>query len=141
MDKASPSPKAARAQPPPADAVPASRIRILVVDDNVDAAQSLELLLVELGHEVQIAYDGTAAIATARTFRPQVVLLDIALPGMNGYDVARTLRSSGWLDGARIIALTGFGQDQDRHRSQAAGFDGHLVKPVAFESIARALSG
>jgi PAS domain S-box-containing protein len=118
--------------------LPAAR-RILVVDDNVDAAISLEVLLRQMGHEVRVAHDGQAALGAARTFRPEVVFLDIALPGMSGYDVARSLR-----DGAtgvtRIVALTGYSQQDDVRRSREAGFDAHLVKPVDPDTLLRTLA-
>jgi PAS domain S-box-containing protein len=108
---------------------PASR-RVLVIDDNVDSARSLSLLLRASGHEVATAGDGPSGVEAARTFRPEVVLLDIGLPGMNGYEVARHLRGEDGLSGLLLVALTGYGQDEDRQRSREAGFDEHLVKPV-----------
>ena len=103
--------------------------RVLVVDDNMDAANSLRLLLHSLGHETRIANDGAAALAIADEFRPNVVLLDIGMPGMNGYEVARRLRSR--KEGrVKIVAITGWGTEADRARSTDAGFDVHLVKPV-----------
>jgi CheY-like chemotaxis protein len=107
-----------------------NRFRILVVDDSIDAATSTALLLRLSGHEVSIAHDGNAAIDMARSVRPQVVLLDIGLPLMDGYEVARRLRALPATDKASIIALTGYGQPQDIQRSREAGFDHHLVKPV-----------
>ncbi|HEX4268302.1 MAG TPA: PAS domain S-box protein [Steroidobacteraceae bacterium] len=103
--------------------------RVLVVDDNVDTANTLQLLLRSLGHETRVANDGPAALAAADEFRPDVVLLDIGMSGMNGYEVARRLRSrkEGRL---KIVAITGWGTDADRARSTDAGFDVHLVKPV-----------
>jgi PAS domain S-box-containing protein len=109
--------------------------RILVVDDNGDAAESLALVLGMTGHEVRLAGDGPSALAAAAEFRPEIVLLDIGLPGMDGYEVARRLRSG---DGPRdmsLVALTGYGQDADRERARAAGFDHHLVKPASPEAI------
>jgi DNA-binding response OmpR family regulator len=105
-------------------------LRILVVDDNRDAADSLALMLRLVGHELRTAHDGIVAVGAAREFRPDVVLLDIGLPGQNGYEVARQIREQS--AGARtvLIAMTGWGQDDDRRRSQEAGFDTHLVKPV-----------
>jgi CheY-like chemotaxis protein len=104
-------------------------LRILVVDDNRDTATACALLLRTLGHEIKTAYDGLAALDTARSFRPHVLFLDIGLPGMNGYDVVRTLRDEGFQN-ETIIAVSGYGQPDDRRRSEEAGFDDHLVKPV-----------
>jgi CheY-like chemotaxis protein len=101
-----------------------------VVDDNLDAANTLHLLLQSLGHETRIAHDGPTALAVADEFRPDVVLLDIGMPGMSGYEVARHLRSRGQRP-IKIVAITGWGTDADRARSSEAGFDIHLVKPVA----------
>jgi PAS domain S-box-containing protein len=109
---------------------PAAPRRVLVVDDNVDAAESLAMLLRIDGHEVRPVYDGTAALEAARTFRPEVILLDIGLPGISGYEVARRLRREPGLEKAFLVALTGYGQDDDRIQSQEAGFDTHLVKPA-----------
>lgn len=103
--------------------------RILVVDDNVDAAQSVERLLRAWGHEVQTAFSGPSGIEKARTFRPQLVLLDIGMPGMSGYEVARALRADPKCQGIIITALTGYGQAEDLRRSREAGFDFHLTKP------------
>lgn len=114
-----------------------ARRRILVVDDNQDSAESLALLLEIYGHEVRTAFAGPAALETASTFRPDVVLLDIGLPGMDGYEVARRLRAEH--DRCRLIALTGYGRDDDRERSREAGFDHHLVKPVDLNELARVL--
>jgi two-component system CheB/CheR fusion protein len=105
--------------------------RVLVVDDNVDAAESAAMLLRFLGHEVEIAHDGPSALEVAGEFRPEIVLLDIGLPGMNGYDVARALRAQPECKGVVIAAVTGYGQDSDRRRTQDAGFDYHLTKPLA----------
>ena len=112
--------------------LPAGRARrsILVVDDNVDAASSMAMLLRMAGHDVQVAHEGDTALVTAARQAPDILLLDIGLPGMNGYEVARHLRARPEGQGVRIIALTGYGQEEDRRRSQEAGFDGHLVKPV-----------
>jgi two-component system, chemotaxis family, CheB/CheR fusion protein len=110
--------------------------RILVVDDNVDAALSVTGLLKLWGHEVQAAFSGAEAIAVARTFRPQIVLLDIGMPGMSGYDVARQLRAEPEFEGLVITALTGYGQAEDRRRSREAGFDHHLTKPPDPDALA-----
>jgi CheY-like chemotaxis protein/nitrogen-specific signal transduction histidine kinase len=110
--------------------VPDMSRRILVVDDNRDAAESLETLLTLWGHEVAVAHDGVEAVETAAAFRPDVVLLDIGLPRMNGYDACRALRAQPGGKDAVVVALTGWGQEQDRRKSAEAGFDAHLVKPV-----------
>ncbi len=107
-----------------------SHHRILVVDDNEDGAESLATLLELYGHNVRIAHNGSAALSVAEEFRPNVILLDIGLPGMDGYEVARRLRANDAFRAARLIAMTGWGQDADRERSREAGFDLHLVKPV-----------
>ena len=115
--------------------------RVLLVEDNLDAAEALSELLRMWGHEVQVAHDGLSALMTARESHPDVVLLDIGLPGMDGYEVARELRAIPGLARARLIALTGYGQDADRHRSQLAGVDHHLVKPVDLEQLRTLLTG
>ncbi len=124
-------PEPAREAPPgrPQAAAGPSR-RVLVVDDNRDAADSLAILLRLTGHEVRTAYDGPAALREARAWRPEVVLLDIGLPGMSGHEVARRLREERPAEELLIVALTGYGQEEDRRRSQEAGFDLHFVKPV-----------
>jgi PAS domain S-box-containing protein len=104
--------------------------RVLVVDDNRDAAESLAKFLALSGHDVRTAHDGKAALEAARAFRPEVVLLDIGLPGMDGYQVARRLREQEGERHAFLAALTGYGQEDDRRRSREAGFDAHLVKPT-----------
>jgi hypothetical protein len=111
---------------------PASTQRrsVVVVDDNEDAAQSMAMLLRTVGHDVHIEHDGTAALERLTAHLPDIVLLDIGLPGLDGYEVARRLREHPGGNGVRIYAMTGYGQEEDRRRSLAAGFDGHLVKPV-----------
>jgi PAS domain S-box-containing protein len=111
--------------------------RILVVDDNRDSAESIALLLKLWGHDVRTAPDGATALETVRAYRPQVVLLDIGLPNVNGYDVAKQLRQEFGRDGLLLIAVTGYGQSEDRRRSAQAGFDHHLVKPVSPEDLAK----
>jgi PAS domain S-box-containing protein len=106
-------------------------LRVLVVDDNVDAARSLGDLLALLGHEVTLAHDGPAALAIAVSAPPELVLIDIGLPGMDGYAVAEALRKVG-LEGAALIAVTGYGREEDVRRAREAGFDRHLTKPVEF---------
>jgi signal transduction histidine kinase len=105
-------------------------LRVLVVDDNRDAADSLGILLSFLGVDAHVVYDGPSALQALRTYRPAVILLDIGMPGMNGHEVARRVRQAPDFRGVVLIALTGWGQEEDRRRSRAAGFDHHLVKPV-----------
>ena len=121
------------AVPPAASA--AVTHRILVVDDNADSAQGTAKILTRQGHDVRIVYDGPSALIAAREHRPRYVLLDIGLPGMDGYEVAARLRQEEALQGATLIAVSGYGQDSDRRRSREAGFDQHLVKPVDPEEL------
>jgi PAS domain S-box-containing protein len=109
--------------------------RILVVDDNADSATGLARLLKLLGHDVRVAHDGPAAIADAATFLPEVVLLDIGLPNMDGYEVARHLRATSNCKNAVIVAVSGYGQDDDRRRTREAGFNFHLVKPINADAL------
>jgi signal transduction histidine kinase/CheY-like chemotaxis protein len=118
---------------------PISARRILVVDDNVDAAQSLAMLLEVCGHETHIAHDGMAALEVAERVRPDVILLDIGLPKLNGYDACQRIRQLTWGKGVVMIALTGWGQDADRLRSQESGFDHHIVKPVEHATLVKLL--
>jgi CheY-like chemotaxis protein len=104
--------------------------RILVVDDNEDAAETLGLLLDTMGHDVRVTHDGPAALEAVNDFTPDVVFLDIGMPGMNGYEVARRMRAIAELDATVLVAVTGWGQDEDRERSREAGFHLHVVKPV-----------
>jgi CheY-like chemotaxis protein len=101
-----------------------------VVDDSRDTAQSLACMVERWGHEVRVAYDGPAALAMARGQRPDVVLLDIGMPGMDGYEVARGLRECEGDEKLVLVAVTGYGQEEDRSLARAAGFDYHMVKPV-----------
>jgi signal transduction histidine kinase/ActR/RegA family two-component response regulator len=124
------------------DALPMARVsmRVLVVDDNRDAADSLGVLLDHLGYEVEVAHDGATALRCVETFRPALVLLDIGMPEMDGFEVARRLRlQSRWQD-LVLVALTGWGQEEDRQRTQAAGFDHHLVKPTDLDTLQRLLA-
>jgi len=114
-------------------------LRILVVDDNLDSATTLQMLLRLLGNEVVTAHDGNVAVAAAEAFRPDVVLLDIGLPGMNGHEVAQKLRRESWGRNMVLIAMTGWSMDEDRERSAQAGFDHHLVKPVEPDALMRLL--
>jgi CheY-like chemotaxis protein len=108
----------------------AQKRSVLVVDDNVDSAQSMAMLLRMVGHDVEIAHDGPGALEQVARVNPDIILLDIGLPGMTGLEVAKHLRSRPEGQGLRIFAMTGYGQEADRQRSLEAGFDGHLVKPV-----------
>jgi two-component system CheB/CheR fusion protein len=103
---------------------------VLVVDDNHDAADSLAMMLKLSGQEVRTAYSGAAALETAQAQRPDMIFLDIGMPGMDGYEVARRVRQQPGLEGVSLIALTGWGQEEDRRRTREAGFNHHLVKPV-----------
>ena len=109
--------------------------RVLLVDDSVDAAEALSMLLETLGHEVRTMHDGTSALAIVDEFRPEAVILDIGLPGMDGFALARELRKRPSTRDVLLIALTGYGGDEDRLRARAAGFDHHLVKPVSFVDL------
>ncbi|WP_345789617.1 PAS domain S-box protein [Paraburkholderia terrae] len=115
--------------------------RILIVDDNVDASEALALLLTMQGHEVQTRADGASGMAAVTTYRPDIILLDIGLPDMDGYEVARQLRESGASEGMTLIAVTGYGSPADRIRSAEAGFDHHLTKPVEADELIRLLAG
>jgi CheY-like chemotaxis protein len=131
-------------QPPLASKVTAEPtgppVRVLVVDDNVDAAKSLGLLLEESGHAVLTAYDGPTALEAAREFRPNVVLLDIGLPGIDGFEVAKRFRQQPDFGGVVLVALTGYGQATDKQRSLEAGFNHHLVKPASFGKVLQILA-
>jgi len=109
--------------------------RVLVVDDNEDAAGVLTMLLKMSGNEVHTAYDGAVALEAVDRLHPDVVLLDIGLPSLNGYEVCRRIRQRPWGRNTVLIALTGWGQVEDRRLSREAGFDGHLVKPVDFTAL------
>jgi two-component system, chemotaxis family, CheB/CheR fusion protein len=129
----------AAAEPAPAEesrsAQPIGRHRVLVVEDNVYAAKSFATLLRLDGHEVQVAHDGSEGLEMAEDFRPDVILLDIGLPGIDGYEVAQRLRALPEFNGTQIIAMTGYGQPEDRRRSREAGIDHHLVKPVKIDFV------
>jgi len=118
---------------------PSFHSEVLIVDDNVDAAESLAMLLEYCGCRTRVVHDGEAAIASVQGDCPDVVLLDIGLPGMDGYKVARRLRRLPGMDRVRIVAVTGYGGELDRRRSEQAGFDGHLTKPVGLETLKRLL--
>jgi CheY-like chemotaxis protein len=127
-------PSGARGQEPPGGA-----LRVLIVDDNIDSAEMLQILLGSMGHDAQVAHDGGSALDLVATQRPHVVLLDIGLPDMDGYEVARQMRArqSGPL---RLIALTGWSQDEARQKALDAGFDHHLTKPTEPDALERLLS-
>ncbi|MBA3231593.1 MAG: response regulator [Acidobacteria bacterium] len=114
--------------------------RVLLVDDNADASLMLQIALEQVGYVIELAYDGPSALARAQSFQPAVILLDIGLPVMDGYEVAERLRSSPGTHRPVLVALTGYGQDSDRQRSREAGFDHHLVKPVDLEELERLLA-
>jgi two-component system CheB/CheR fusion protein len=109
------------------------------VDDNVDGAESLARLLRLGGHEVTQAHDGPAALRAAQAFRPHVVILDIGLPGMDGYEVAKGLRADPQMRDAVLVALTGYGREEDFKRSRQVGFDHHFVKPIDFAALHRVI--
>jgi len=118
----------------------ASPRRVLIVDDNVDAAESLAVVLRIGGHELRTAHDGPAALQAAQAFRPEVILLDIGLPMMDGYEVARRLRATPGMGNAVLVALTGYGQEEDRRQAASAGFDVHLTKPASLAALQAVLS-
>jgi CheY-like chemotaxis protein len=118
-----------------AQSLPTSKRRILVVDDNKVSAKSLGMLLRMVGHEVNIANDGLEAVEAAAMFHPEVVVLDIGMPKLNGYEAARRIRAQQGGESIVLIALTGWGQEEDHRRSQAAGFNHHLTKPVELDAF------
>jgi CheY-like chemotaxis protein len=114
--------------------------RVLVVDDNVDSADSIASLLESSGHDVKVAYSAEKALEMAAEYQPEIMLLDIGLPEMDGYEVAKRLRQNPQLKDLRLIALTGYGQDSDRQRSRETGFDAHVVKPVDWRDLSELLA-
>jgi PAS domain S-box-containing protein len=123
-----------------AEAAPVPPRRVLIADDNVDAAESLAELVQLAGHDVRVVHDGTFAVDIAREFQPHVAFLDIGMPGCNGYEVARRIRQEPWSRGVRLVAVTGWGREDDRSRSRDAGFDSHLTKPVNPSAVEAALN-
>jgi len=119
----------------PADEQPVMAVghalRVLIVEDNLDAAEMLDRVVTSLGHLTTVAHDGATAVALAMQFVPDVMFLDIGLPVMNGYEVARTLRDVPELSGVHIAAVTGWGQEEDRRKAREAGFDSHFTKPLS----------
>jgi len=120
---------------------PTAHLRILVADDNVDSAEILAMLLTLKGYDTKITHDGDAALDVTATFRPDVILLDIGMPKLNGYEVCRRIRQQAWGKSMMVIAMTGWGQEDDRRKSHAAGFDFHLVKPVDLDVLYKLLAG
>jgi len=112
-----------------------SNVRVLIVDDKHDAASSLAMLVQKLGNEVFVAHDGLKAVELAGKLRPDVVLMDIGMPQLNGYEAARQMREQPWAHRLVLIALTGWGQEEDKQRAQEAGFDHHLIKPLDIASL------
>ncbi len=117
------------------------RRRILVVDDNRDAAESVAILLRLIGHDVRTVHDAFEVLAAAEIYRPELILLDIGLPGMDGYEIARRLRKQPWASQTKIVALTGYASAEDRRQAELAGFDHHLVKPVQFDALSNLIAG
>ena len=117
-----------------------SRRRILVVDDNVDAAMSLAMMLKLMGNDAKTAHDGLEALDVAGAFRPDLILLDIGMPRLNGHETAKRIREQPWGKGVMLVALTGWGQDEDRRKSDEAGFDSHMVKPVEPAALEKLLA-
>ncbi len=120
---------------------PSSRCRILVADDNRDAAMSLAMMLNLMGNDAKTAHDGLEALDVAAAFRPELILLDIGMPRLNGYDTARQIREQPWGKSIVLVALTGWGQEEDRRKSQDAGFDFHMVKPIEPAALEKLLTG
>jgi CheY-like chemotaxis protein len=116
------------------------RFKVLVVDDNVDAAESLSMLLQNAGHTSRVAHDGYQALQVAQKYQPTVVFLDIGLPGMNGYEVAKALRKIPGMEQVVLVALTGWGGRDDRDRSNEAGIHTHLIKPIGIGTVDKLLS-
>jgi CheY-like chemotaxis protein len=114
----------------PSKPAPARPLQVLIADDNADAAESLGMLLQLEGHVVHIASDGLAALALAEQLRPQVAVLDVGMPGLNGHELAQRLRQEPWGQGMFILAVTGWGQQEDQRLALAAGFDRHFTKPM-----------
>jgi CheY-like chemotaxis protein len=138
-----PASRAADKPTPVANVLPLRRkrdVRVLVVDDSVASTESLKIFLELHGYEVQCAHDGVSALALAKAFEPRVAILDIGLPGMNGYEVARAIRADDSLRGCLLIAVSGYGQHEDRRKSRSAGIDHHLIKPADLTSLVELIS-
>ncbi|HET7809643.1 MAG TPA: response regulator [Steroidobacteraceae bacterium] len=119
--------------------VQAAPRRIVIADDNEDSAQSFAMLLSFSGHEVKVAHDGAEALDAVRNFRPDVAFLDIGMPVLTGYEVAQAVRAEPWGNEVTLIAVTGWGQPDDKQRAHTAGFDRHLVKPIDPDEVDRLL--
>ena len=126
---------------PPVTHPVARRFKILVVDDNHDSALSLAMMLSIMGHDTRTAHDGESAVEVAESFQPEVILLDIGLPKLNGYEVAQRIRQQAWGASMYLIAVTGWGQDEDRQRSSEVGLNMHMVKPVEPSALEKVLAG
>jgi two-component system CheB/CheR fusion protein len=126
--------------PPPAEPRPMRRRRILVIEDNVDSAESLMYALALSGHDVQVAHDGRSGLELAKSFRPEIVICDIGLPGMDGYAVAKAFRAEKALEHVYLIALSGYAQPEDLQRALRAGFNEHVAKPTRLEKLDRLLA-
>ena len=126
--------------PPAAAAKPPHGVRVLIVDDNIDATSGLSRLLQLDGYDIRVAHDGRTALVIAAAYQPQFVLLDIGLPDLDGYEVARNLRGDPRHRDVVIIGISGYGEEDHRDRAQAAGFDHHLVKPIDLDAL-RAILG
>jgi CheY-like chemotaxis protein len=133
-------PEVSPTPPSQVDAARSGRLRILVVDDNVDAALMLGVVVRALGNEVRTAHDGQQAIEMAADFRPHVALMDLGMPKLDGYEAARHIRQQPWGKDLVLVALTGWGQDEDKQRTREAGFDHHLVKPADPAALQRLLA-
>ncbi len=131
---------AGTASPSAAPKAPGHARRILVVDDNLASADSLGLIIKLWGHECRVSHSGPDAIQEASVFHPDIVLLDIGLPGMDGYEVAQALRSRPGSNGVILLAMTGYGREEDRKRSRESGFDQHLVKPLDLDALEEILA-
>jgi CheY-like chemotaxis protein len=119
---------------------PKNARKILVVDDNIDAAETMALLLSTMGHEAKAAHEGKTGLKLAEEYRPEIILLDIGLPGLNGYEVVQKIKSTEWGKRIKVVAVTGWGQEEDKRRAAEAGFDLHLTKPVNPAEIEKILA-
>jgi CheY-like chemotaxis protein len=135
------APQPATGELPSANTAPSTRsLKVLVVDDNAEVAQTVGWMLEMIGHEYELVHDGQAALEAARAYKPDAILLDIGMPGMDGYAVCRVLRQDEAFRNTPIIAQTGWGQERDKLLASEAGFDHHLVKPVALEALEKILA-